>query len=303
MRAIPADRLRARLGVTADRATIGILVCLGGMACFGWMDAVSKTLSTQLPAVQILWMRYALSVPLVLAMAAPSGLRQALRSARPKLQICRALLITTEMTFVVVGYRTVPLADAHAIFALTPLLVTALSMPLLGEQVGMRRWIAVGVGLIGVLVIVRPGFAEIRPGMLIMLGCALLYAFYQLMTRIAGRHDAATTSMVWQIVIGTAALSAIGPFFWTDPTPEQWTLLVILACLGVAGHFGLVLALRFAPAVVVQPFTYSMLVWAAFSGWVVFGNVPGPYVVAGAVLIVASGLYAAWRERLRASIR
>ena len=269
------------------------------MACFGWMDAVSKTLSTELSPVQILWMRYALSVPLVLAMAAPSGLGRVLRSARPKLQIARALLITTEMTFVVVGYQTLPLADAHAIFALTPLLVTALSVPLLGEKVGLRRWLAVGTGLIGVLIIVRPGFTQVRPGMLIMLGCALLYAFYQIMTRLAGRHDEAATSMVWQIAVGTLALTLIGPFFWIDPTYEQWVLLIVLAALGVLGHFGLVLALRFAPAVVVQPFTYSMLIWAAFSGWVVFGNVPGPYVVLGAVVIVGSGLYAAWRERLR----
>jgi drug/metabolite transporter (DMT)-like permease len=287
--------------VTLDPKTKGILICLCGMICFGWMDAASKTLSTQLAPVQILWVRYALSIPLVLLMAVPGGLRTTLRSARPKLQVARAIFIAAEMTFVVIGYQTMPLADAHAIFALTPLLVTALSVPLLGEQVGLRRWIAVGGGLVGVLIIVRPGFAEITPGMLIMLGCALMYAFYQIMTRIAGRHDAAATSMVWQTIGGTLALSLVGPFFWTDPTGEQWLLLGTLAGLGVIGHFGLVLALQFAPAVVVQPFTYTMLIWASLSGWIVFGDVPGPFVVAGAAVIVASGLYAAWRERLRTS--
>jgi drug/metabolite transporter (DMT)-like permease len=286
--------------VTLDSKTKGILICLCGMVCFGWMDAASKTLSTQLPPVQILWVRYALSIPLALVLAMPGGLRTTLRSARPRLQIARAVFIAAEMTFVVVGYQTVPLADAHAIFALTPLLVTALSVPLLGEQVGLRRWIAVGVGLLGVLIIVRPGFAEISPGMLIMLGCAVMYAFYQVMTRIAGRHDAAATSMVWQTVGGTIALSLVGPFFWINPTGEQWLLLGLVAALGVIGHFGLVLALQYAPAVVVQPFTYTMLIWAAISGWVVFGDVPGPYVVLGALVIVAGGLYAAWRERLRA---
>jgi drug/metabolite transporter (DMT)-like permease len=285
--------------VTLDPKTKGILICLCGMACFGWMDALSKTLSIQLAPVQILWVRYALSVPLVLLMAVPGGLRTTLRSARPKLQITRAIFIAAEMTFVVIGYQTMPLADAHAIFALTPLLVTALSVPLLGEQVGLRRWIAVGAGLVGVLIIIRPGFATVTPGMLIMLGCALMYAFYQIMTRIAGRHDAAATSMVWQTVGGTLALSTVGPFFWTDPTPDQWLLLGMLAALGVIGHFGLVLALQFAPAVVVQPFTYTMLIWASLSGWIVFGDVPSLFVVAGAAVIVASGLYAAWRERLR----
>lgn len=279
-----------------DQTGKGILICLGAMACFGWMDAVSKSLSTELPPVQILWLRYVLSVPLVLAMAAPGGLRVAFRSARPKLQIVRALLIATEMTLVVVGYQTVPLADAHAIFALTPLLVTMLSVPLLGEQVGIRRWMAVVAGLVGVLIIVRPGFAEIRPGMLIIMGCAFLYALYQVTTRIAGRHDTTATSMVWQITVGTIALSLIGPFFWIDPEPGQWVLLATIALLGVVGHFGLVQALRFAPAVVVQPFTYTMLVWAAFSGWMVFGDVPGIFVVIGALVIVLSGLYAAWRE-------
>ncbi len=269
------------------------------MVCFGWMDAVSKTLSTQLAPVQILWVRYALSIPLVLMLAVPGGLRLTLRSARPKLQIGRAVLISAEMTFVVYGYQTMPLADAHAIFALTPLLVTALSVPMLGEQVGLRRWIAVGGGLVGVLIIVRPGFAEVSPGMLIMLGCALMYAFYQIMTRIAGRHDAAATSMVWQTIGGTIALTLVGPFFWTDPTPEQWLLLCVIAALGVVGHFGLVLALKFAPAAAVQPFTYTMLIWASLSGWIVFGDVPSLIVVAGACVIVASGLYAAWREKLR----
>jgi drug/metabolite transporter (DMT)-like permease len=286
--------------VTLDQKTKGILICLCGMACFGWMDAASKTLSTQLPPVQILWVRYALSIPLALVLAMPGGLRTTLRSARPKLQIARAIFIAAEMTFVVVGYQTVPLADAHAIFALTPLLVTALSVPLLGEQVGVRRWIAVGLGLCGVLIIVRPGFAEISPGMLIMLGCAGMYACYQVMTRIAGRYDAAATSMVWQTVGGTIALSLVGPFFWINPTGDQWLLLAGVAALGVFGHYGLVLALQYAPAVVVQPFTYTMLIWAALSGWIVFGDVPGPYVVLGALVIVASGLYAAWRERLRA---
>jgi drug/metabolite transporter (DMT)-like permease len=286
--------------VKLDQTAKGILICLCGMFCFGWMDAASKTLSTQLEPVQILWVRYALSIPLALALAAPGGLRSTLRSARPRLQIGRAILISAEMTFVVFGYQTVPLADAHAIFALTPLVVTALSVPLLGEQVGLRRWIAVGVGLLGVLIIVRPGFAEITPGMLIMLGCCIMYAFYQIMTRIAGRHDAAATSMVWQTVGGTIALSLVGPFFWTPPTTGQWLLLGGIAALGVFGHYGLVLALQFAPAVVVQPFTYTMLIWAALSGWIVFGDVPSIYVVMGAMLIVASGLYAAWREKLRA---
>ena len=271
------------------------MLCLCGMFCFGWMDALSKMLSTQLEPVQILWVRYAISVPLTLMLAAPGGLRTTLRSARPKLQIARAVLISAEMTFVVFGYRTTPLADAHAIFALTPLVVTALSVPLLGEQVGLRRWIAVAIGLVGVLVIVRPGFATISPGMLIMLGCCVMYAVYQIMTRIAGRHDAAATSMVWQTVGGAVALSLVGPLFWVAPSMEQWGMLAGLAALGVIGHYGLVLALQFAPAVVVQPFTYTTLIWASLSGWIVFGDVPGIYVIIGALLIVASGLYAAWR--------
>ena len=285
--------------MTLDNTTRGILLCLLAMAIFAWMDVVTKTLSTQLSPVQILWVRYFLAVPVIVAVTAPSGLRQAVRSARPGLQLLRGALLIIEMGFVIVGYRTTTLAEAQSIFALTPLLVTALSVPLLGEKVGWRRWCAVAAGLVGVLVILRPGFAEWRYGMLLMLSSATIYALYQVLTRICGRYDPASTSILWQMIGGTLMLTVIGPFLWQWPTGEQWLYLMVLALLGLSGHYCLVRALTYAPAVIIQPFTYTMLVWAVIVGFLVFHDVPDLWTISGAVLIVASGLYAAWRERVR----
>lgn len=280
----------------------GILLVLLATAAFGWMDACSKTLAGRLDPVQILWVRYALSLPFVLLMAAPRGIVSTARSSRPWLQLARAFVIVVEMTLVVAAYRTLPLADAHAIFAVTPLLVTALSMPLLGEPVGWRRWLAVLIGMLGVLVIVRPGLGVVQPGALLALLCAAIYAAYQVMTRIVGRTDSARTTMLWQIGAGTVMLSLVGPWFWTSPTGTEWLLLLAIALLGLVGHWALVQALAQAPAVVLQPFSYAMLPWAAFTGWLVFGDLPDGWTVIGALIVVGGGLYAAYRERVRAGL-
>lgn len=280
----------------------GILLVLLATAAFGWMDACSKTLAGRLDPVQILWVRYALSLPFVLLMAAPGGIVTTARSSRPWLQLARALLIVVEMTLVVAAYRTLPLADAHAIFAATPLMVTALSMPLLGETVGWRRWLAVAIGMLGVLVIVRPGLGVAQPGALLALLCAAMYAVYQIMTRIVGRTDSSRTTMLWQIAAGTLMLSLVGPWFWTAPTGVEWSLLLAIALLGLGGHWALVQALSMAPAVVLQPFSYAMLPWAALAGWLVFGDLPDLWTVIGALIVVGGGLYAAYRERVRAGL-
>lgn len=280
----------------------GILLVLLATAAFGWMDACSKMLAGRLDPVQILWVRYALSLPFVVLMAAPGGIITTARSTRPWLQLARALVIVVEMTLVVAAYRTLPLADAHAIFAVTPLLVTALSVPLLGEPVGWRRWLAVAIGLLGVLVIVRPGLGVVQPGALLALLCAAMYALYQIMTRIVGRTDPSRTTMFWQIGAGTLMLTLVGPWFWTAPTATEWLLLLAIALLGLGGHWALVQALSQAPAVVLQPFSYAMLPWAAFTGWLVFNDLPDGWTVIGALIVVGGGLYAAYRERVRAGL-
>jgi drug/metabolite transporter (DMT)-like permease len=280
----------------------GIAITLLAMMAFSLMDAVSKYLSMRYPTPQILWLRYLFTVPLVLLALAPRGIAARVRSQRPGFQILRSLLLVTEIGLVVWAFGRLPLADVQAVLALTPLAVTALSLLLLGERVGPRRWTAVGAGLVGILIILRPGMGVIQPATLSALLAVLLYALYQILTRIVGRVDAAETSMLWQFVLGSAALTAVAPFFWHPPEPAHWPLFVLAAVLGGAGHYGLVRALQLAPAVVVQPFSYTGLVWSVVIGYLVFGDLPDVPTLVGAAVIVAAGTYAALREhRLRRS--
>jgi drug/metabolite transporter (DMT)-like permease len=277
----------------------GILLTLAATACFGVMDGLSKFLVTIYPPVLILWLRHLLAVPVVLAALGPGRLRALAPSARPWLQTFRVVLLIVEMGLVMVCFRLLPLADVHSLIAVTPLLVTALSVPMLGERVGWRRWLAVLTGFVGVLVIVRPGFHEVHPALLLALLCSAMYAVYNILTRKAARYDRAETSWLWQSLGGAVLLLAVGPFFWVTPAIAHWPLIVALAALGALGHYCLIRALALAPAVVVQPFTYTMLVWAIIIGYLAFGDLPDRMTMAGALLIVGAGTYAAWREHVR----
>jgi drug/metabolite transporter (DMT)-like permease len=290
----------ARGGRAVSAELRGILVTLAAMLLFGLMDAASKFLSTRYPVPQILWLRYVFTVPLLLLVLAPGGLAGRLRSARPGLQVGRALLLVVEIGLVVWCFGQLPLADVHAVLALTPLAVTVLSVPLLGERVGPRRWAAVGAGFLGVLVILRPGLGVVHPAALVALASVLLYALYQVLTRMAGRVDAAETSLLWQLVVGSLALSLVVPFAWRTPDAGHWPLFVVVAALGGLGHYCMIKALQLTPAVIVQPFSYTLLLWAVVIGYVGFGDLPDRWTLLGAALIVAAGTYTAAREhRLR----
>lgn len=278
----------------------GIALAVFAMACFGAMDGISKHLVTHHPAPLVLWLRHLAALPLVLLVLGPSGVRRHLRSTRPWLQVGRTTLLVVEMGIVLLCFRALPLADVHAVLAATPLIVTALSVPLLGERVGWRRWTAVAVGFSGVLVIIRPGFALVDPALLLAALASAMYALYNILTRLAGMHDAPQTSFLWQTVVAAVLLSLVGPFFWQPLSPAEWVLLAALATLGATGHYCLVRALAHAPAVVIQPFSYTMLVWAVLIGYLVFGDLPDRWTVAGALVVVAAGCYAAWREQVRA---
>lgn len=278
----------------------GIVIVLMAMLLFGLMDALSKFLATRYPTAQIIWLRFMFTIPLMLAVIAPRGVGRFLRSARPGLQVFRSLLLVVEIGLVVWVFAQMPLADVHAVLALTPLVVTALSVPMLGEQVGPRRWAAVAVGFVGVLIILRPGLTVISPAALVTLVAVLLYAVYQILTRMVGRVDAAETTLLWQLVVGILALSAIVPFVWQTPEPAHWPLFVLMAALGGLGHFCMIKALQLAPAAVIQPFSYTLLLWAVLIGFLVFGDFPDLWTILGAAVIVAAGTYTAIREhRLR----
>lgn len=267
---------------------------------FACQDAVTKLLVQDYAAAQILWVRYVMFAAFALVLARRKRpLAHVLRSTRPWLQITRSLFIVVEIGLFILAVRLLPLADAHALLATTPLIVTAVSAAFLGEAVGIRRWSAVLVGFAGVLVILRPGAGVFDIGSLWALLAAFLFAGYQAMTRVVSRSDDGETSLLYMAVVGVVAMTCVGPWFWVPPTPLAWLGLTAIAVTGTAGHLLLIRALECAPASVLQPFNYTQLVWATLVGFVVFGDFPDAWTIAGAAVVVASGLYTIYRERIR----
>ncbi|MEQ8250171.1 MAG: DMT family transporter [Oceanibaculum nanhaiense] len=279
----------------------GIAIVLLGVFMFACVDTLNKVLGQSHSIAQILWVRFLIFVPIALVLSYRRHGGLTWRSQRPLLQAARAALLVIEMGFFVAALKYLPLADVQAIAASAPLMVVALSVPFLGEKVGWRRWSAVTVGFVGVLIIVRPGFESMSTGTILTLIGTAMWAIYQIMLRIVGRYDPAPTTALWTAVIGLAMTSMVVPFHWTAPTPLGWFLLLLIGILGAAGHTVFMKAFTLAPASALQPFTYTQLVLVTFLGWLVFGDLPDGWTVAGASLIVAAGLYSIYRARLRAA--
>ena len=279
----------------------GIAIVLLGVFMFACVDTLNKVLGQSHSIAQILWVRFLIFVPIALALSYRRNGGLTWRSQRPLLQGARAALLVIEMGFFVAALKYLPLADVQAIAASAPLMVVALSVPFLGEKVGWRRWSAVTVGFVGVLIIVRPGFESMSTGTILTLIGTAMWAVYQILLRIVGRYDPAPTTALWTAVIGLAMTSMVVPFHWTAPTPLGWFLLLLIGILGAAGHTVFMKAFTLAPASALQPFTYTQLVLVTFLGWLVFNDLPDGWTVAGASLIVAAGLYSIYRARLRAA--
>jgi drug/metabolite transporter (DMT)-like permease len=286
-----------KASLLGDPARAGILLVIAASFCFASMDAMSKILAQDHAILQILWFRYMVFTVFALAIAQRRGVRRTLVSQRPWLQAFRALLLVAENAVFVLAFRYLPLADVHALGASAPLMVVALSVVLLGETVGIRRWSAVLVGFVGVLIIIRPGLQEIEWPLLIPLVGALMWALYQILVRLCSRTDGSDTTLLWSALVGLAATSVTGPFMWVPPDREAWVLLVVLAVAGSIAHYALIRGLQLAEASAVQPYTYTLLVFAAFWGLVVFGDIPDAWTILGAAIIVGSGLYTWYRER------
>ncbi len=283
-----------------NNAALGITLVISAMFIFAIQDAITKILSGGFSAPQILWVRFVVYAVFALAFSARKRpLRECLKSRAPFLQLLRSLLIILEIGLFIVAIRYMSLAEIHALLATFPLMVTGIAALFLREPVGIRRWAAVFTGFIGVLVILRPGLIAIQPGALIALLTALMFAGYNVMTRYVSKYDDGETSTVYTALIGAVLLSCIGPFYWIEPTLEQWGLLVCLALVAATAHFLLIKALEAAPASTLQPFNYTLLVFATMIGYAVFGNLPDFWTVVGASIIVGSGLYTIYRERRR----
>jgi len=283
-----------------NNATLGITLVIAAMFIFATQDAITKTLATSYSAPQIVWIRFLFLAPFALAFSARKRpLRQCLRSKAPVLQIARSLLIIAEIATFIVAIRFMTLAEMHALVATFPLMVTAIAALFLREPVGIRRWAAVLAGFAGVLIILRPGISAIQPAAFLALLTALMFAGYNVMTRLVAKYDDGETSTVYTALVGVVVTSCVGPFYWVAPSLADWGWLLCLALIASTGHFLLIKALEAAPASTLQPFNYTLLVFATVIGYAVFGNLPDFWTVAGASVVVASGLYTIYRERAR----
>lgn len=277
---------------------LGIILALITVFVFAAQDGITKVLVRDYAPPQIIMVRFwAFAVFAIIFAAMRGGLGPAIRSKTPGLQIFRSVLLILQMMTFALGLRYMGLADAHALFATYPLLATALAAPILGEHVGWRRLMAVGVGFMGALVIIRPGFTVFDPAGFIQLAAALGFAVYSLVTRRVSFRDGFATSILYLGLFGAIAATAIGLPFWKTPTGNDLVLLMILSGTGILGHLFLIKALEYAPATLLQPFNYTSLVWASLIGFTVFGEIPDSWTYAGAALIVGAGGYVVWRER------
>ncbi|MEL0090253.1 MAG: DMT family transporter [Rhodospirillales bacterium] len=280
-----------------DRPALGIILMIFALFVLASMDAVAKHLTETLAAPQILAVRFWIFLTFSSLIASRRGLRQAAHSKNPRLQIVRTLVLVVEMTMFLVAFSFLPLAEVHAIAAVSPLIVMALAAIFLGERIGPRRWTAVAVGFLGVMLIIRPGAGVFDPISLLALAGAFGWATYQVLLRAVARIDQPDTTTLYTAGIGVICFTIAAPFFWKSPSLETWGWLAAVGILGSVGHFLLPAAFKFAPASTLQPFAYTMPVWAVFLGWAVFNHIPDFWTLAGGSIVICSGLFALWRER------
>jgi drug/metabolite transporter (DMT)-like permease len=190
----------------------------------------------------------------------------------------------------------IPLADATAISFVAPLLLTALSIPLLGEKVGSRRWSAVAVGFLGALIVIRPGLGATHWAATMALLSAVTFSLYQIATRKLSTVDAPITTFLYTGAVGTLVMTIVVPFVWRWPTAEGWAIMACLGVLGGFGHFLLIQAFRRAPAATLAPFNFATILWTGLLGYIVFGDVPDLATIVGTSVIIASGIYVFHRE-------
>ena len=264
-------------------------------------DAISKHLTLTYAIVQILWIRYVLYAMFGTTIAYLERGRAGFSSRNLLLQLGRALLLVFANIVIIFSFSQLPLADVHAVIAVAPLAVTAVSVWFLGETVDRGRWIAIFVGFTGVVVIVRPGVGVFDPVALAPLAGAALYTTYQILTKLVTANDGAGTTQFFTGVVGLACFSLAVPFVWVDPQPGDWLWLGASAVLGMAAHVLIVMGLNLAPASTVQPFNYVMLVAAAVLGYLVFDDIPDAPTFIGAIIVVAAGLYVIAVERRAAA--
>ena len=285
--------------MTKQNERLGILLMIITTIVFASQDGLSKYLATEYNVYMVVMIRYWFFAAFVISMSSrgTGGIKHIAKTKSPLLQIFRSLILVAEMCITILAFTLLGLAETHAIFASYPLIIAMLSGPILGEYVGWRRWLAICVGFIGILIILNPGNGIFSPYALVPLAGAILFALYGLLTRYVGQYDNSSTSLFWTGVVGSIAMTVVGLNFWDPVSKSDWSIMLLLSASGVVGHYLLIKCYEVAEASAVQPFAYLQLIWASMIGIIIFEEQITTNVLIGACIIVGAGLFTLWRER------
>jgi drug/metabolite transporter (DMT)-like permease len=284
---------------------LGIALMIAAVFTFSLQDALSKHLEAEYNTLMVVMIRYWMFAAFVVALALrrPEGLRGGVRTRHPWLHLARAAFLIAEICVIVTSYTVIGLIETHAIFAVCPLLIAALSGPVLGEKVGLTRWLAIGAGLVGVLVILQPGSGVFSVAALLPLASATMFALYSLLTRRATQVEDAFLSLFWSGILGAALITLIGLPRWEPMSTVDWGWMVLYGGLAVLANWLLIKCYEVAEASAVQPFAYFQIVFVSLVGVFVFGEALKPHVVVGAAIVVVAGLATLTLARPRAETR
>jgi len=287
--------------MTLQNNRLGIWLMIATTFVFSVQDGISRHLASEYNVYMVLMIRYWFFAAFVITIAARArgGIRAAARTSQPVLQAFRALLLVAEIAVTVEAFVRLGLVETHAVFVSYPLLIAALSGPILGESVGWRRWTAVGVGFVGVLIILQPGITVFQPAAIIPLIAAFMFALYGLLTRYVARHDSAATSFFWTGTVGALGITAVGLLNLEPMNQSDWLWMAALCFTGVLGHWLLIKCYEVAEASAVQPFAYLQLVFASTIGFLIFDETLRPNVAIGGAVVVMAGLFTLWRTRTK----
>ena len=282
----------------AERPSLGILYMLFAFVMFTGIDTLSKLMGQDdYHPVQISWGRLVIQLLILLPFVMRAGVKNVLSTGHPYMQTIRGVVMSIAAIAFVAGLKTLPLATMTSINFVSPFLITILSIFFLKEHVGYHRWIAIAIGFIGALIIIRPGFTVFDPGAIYALIAALSWAVGIVATRYVQREDGALTTLFFTIAIGVIITSAIVEPYWRPIEGSAWLYLLGIGLLSTAGQLLMFASLRHAEPSAVAPFTYTQLIWATLIGLVVFGDFPDQWTWLGSGIIIASGLYLWRRER------
>ena len=281
--------------------SLPILLMIGAVFCFASMDATAKYLMKEIGPAQTIWARYTVQAVIVTVLILPK-INVYGRTNYPKLQFLRSVALMMATTLFFFAFFRLGLAEASAIFNISPVLITLGAFLFLREQIGPRRLIGITVSLLGALIIIRPGTGVFSIYALLPLGAAIFYSTYSLATRFVGTDESPWTSLFYSAIFGAICYSIYIAFYWNPMSNNAILLTIIIGLFGTAGHICLIRALTLGEASLVAPFIYTNLLFTTTWGFVLFGNLPDFWTIVGALIIVVAGIYVWARDRAVRSI-